>query len=221
MTRPRPKALFFGAIGTLAETSELQRRAYNAAFAQAGLDWTWSPDRYRDLLRDPGGTRRIAAEARRRGVVVDAEAIHRCKVTNFRNIVQAEGLTPRPGVLETLDRARGHGLCIGWVTTTGRDTVDLMLEGFGGAISAATFDFICDARNVGRPKPAPDIYLLALERAGVAPRDARAVEDTPESAAAAVAAGLPTIATPGWAAQDRSFPDAVHVVPALSPAVLG
>jgi HAD superfamily hydrolase (TIGR01509 family) len=221
MKRSSPKALFFGAIGTLAETSELQRRAHNAAFAQAGLDWTWNRDRYRDLLRDPGGTRRIAAEARRREVAVDAEAIHRRKVANFRDIVRTEGLTPRPGVLETLDRARGQGLCVGWVTTTGRDTVDLMLEGFGGAISAATFDFICDARDVGRPKPAPDIYLLALARAGVAAQGARAVEDTPESAAAAVAAGLPTFATPGWAAQDRRFPDEVPVVPALSPAVLG
>tara|TARA_B110000503_G_scaffold47893_1_gene77939 strand:+ start:1294 stop:1407 length:114 start_codon:yes stop_codon:yes gene_type:complete len=33
------KAVFFGSIGTLVETSDLQRRAFNQAFAEAGLDW--------------------------------------------------------------------------------------------------------------------------------------------------------------------------------------
>ncbi|MFT7179418.1 MAG: phosphoglycolate phosphatase-like HAD superfamily hydrolase, partial [Oceanospirillaceae bacterium] len=38
------KAILFGSIGTLVETSELQRRAFNQAFSEAGLDWNWSEE---------------------------------------------------------------------------------------------------------------------------------------------------------------------------------
>jgi beta-phosphoglucomutase-like phosphatase (HAD superfamily) len=44
------KAVIFGAIGTIAETSDLQRQAFNAAFKAAGLDWNWNAEVYRDLL---------------------------------------------------------------------------------------------------------------------------------------------------------------------------
>lgn len=221
MTIPQTqRALFVGAIGVLAETSELQRGAYNLAFTQSGLDWTWDPAFYRELLHDPGGVKRIAAQARRTGETVDAEAIHARKVANFRAAVLREGLTPRPGVIETLEAARDAGFCVGWVTTTGRQTVDLMLAGLGGAITEDTFDFILDREAVARPKPAPDAYTEALARAGVGADSALAVEDTPESAEAALGARIDTVGFPGWAAEGRVFPPGVRTVAALSPDIL-
>src|SRR5579875_2388832 len=65
-------AVLFGSIGTLADTSELQREAFNEAFREHGLDWNWSRDEYRELLRDSGGAKRIAAYAQERGDTVDA-----------------------------------------------------------------------------------------------------------------------------------------------------
>ena len=35
------KAILFGSIGTIVETSELQRKSFNQAFSEAGLDWNW------------------------------------------------------------------------------------------------------------------------------------------------------------------------------------
>ena len=55
------KAVIFGAIGTIAETSDLQRQAFNAAFKATGLDWNWNPEVYRDLLKINGGQNRIAS----------------------------------------------------------------------------------------------------------------------------------------------------------------
>ena len=55
------KAVIFGAIGTIAETSDLQRQAFNAAFKATGLDWNWNPEVYRDLLNINGGQNRIAS----------------------------------------------------------------------------------------------------------------------------------------------------------------
>ncbi len=37
----KPKAILLGSIGVVAETSDIQRRAYNTAFKEAGLDWVW------------------------------------------------------------------------------------------------------------------------------------------------------------------------------------
>ena len=39
---PAPDALAFDVDGTLAETEEAHRQAFNDAFADAGLDWRWT-----------------------------------------------------------------------------------------------------------------------------------------------------------------------------------
>ena len=53
------KAILFGSIGTLVETSEIQRQSYNLAFKEAGLDWYWNTATYCGLLTEPGGMKRI------------------------------------------------------------------------------------------------------------------------------------------------------------------
>jgi hypothetical protein len=52
-------AVLFGSISTLADTSELQRRAFNEAFVASGLDWNWSRDDYTAMLDSNGGAERI------------------------------------------------------------------------------------------------------------------------------------------------------------------
>jgi HAD superfamily hydrolase (TIGR01509 family) len=214
------RGLVFGAIGVLAETSELQRQAYNLAFRQTGLRWDWSPAVYRRLLHKPGGQARIADVAREQGDLVDADAVHARKVANFRAAVLREGLTPRPGVLEMLHAAKAGGLRTAWATTTGRPTVELMLEGLSGSIAETDFDFVGDRSHVEAPKPAPEIYQLTLAELGLEAGSVLAVEDTPESAEAALGAGLDVIGFPGWAATERDFPEGVTVVDALSPDLL-
>ena len=53
------KALLLGSIGVLAETSELQRRAYNTAFVAHGIDWHWNIATYCQHLATPGGQHRL------------------------------------------------------------------------------------------------------------------------------------------------------------------
>ena len=54
------KSILFGSIGVLAESSEIQRRAFNEAFKEFGLDWYWNVANYIKLLQKPGGLNRIA-----------------------------------------------------------------------------------------------------------------------------------------------------------------
>ena len=53
------KALVFDVDGTLADTEELHRQAFNSAFETAGLPWHWTHDDYINLLLVPGGKERI------------------------------------------------------------------------------------------------------------------------------------------------------------------
>ena len=77
-------AMFFGSISTIADTSELQRQAFNDAFAEHGLDWHWDRDAYQALLQSSGGSDRVAEYARSKGDSVDAEAVHRTKSELFQ-----------------------------------------------------------------------------------------------------------------------------------------
>ena len=53
------QAIFFGSIGTLVETSEIQRKAFNTAFNEFGLNWYWNIGNYINMIQKPGGILRI------------------------------------------------------------------------------------------------------------------------------------------------------------------
>ncbi|UWQ19184.1 HAD family phosphatase [Jannaschia sp. M317] len=216
-----PSAILFGAIGTLAETSELQRRAFNMAFAMHDLDWIWEPAIYYRMLRSPGGRDRVASYAEAAGDRVDAKRIHAAKEDFFRLLVRKEGITLRDGVRETIRHCHAHAIPMGFCTTTSERQVDLILQGLAPALSRDSFDWIGNRSRVERVKPAPDIYRAALRDLGVQAGGAIAIEDTPESARAALSAGLHVLAVPGRAAKGRAFPEGVQVLDRLSVQALG
>jgi putative hydrolase of the HAD superfamily len=78
-----------------------------------------------------------------------------------------------PRAAEALARVRAAGLAAG-VISNSNGTVESILEGLG---LAGALDFVLDSARVGVEKPDPRIFRLALERAGVAPREAVYVGD--------------------------------------------
>ena len=72
-----------------------------------------------------------------------------------------------------------------------------------------TFDAIVTSDDVAHAKPAPDLYLLACKRLGVAPADALALEDSASGVASAKAAGMTCIAVPQFAGTDVLAADRV------------
>ena len=99
-------AILFGSISTLADTSELQRQAFNDAFQAYGLDWEWSRDDYASMLGSNGGAQRIEDYAASRGADVDAAAVHAKKSEIFQNLLGSSSISPRPGVVETVEEAK-------------------------------------------------------------------------------------------------------------------
>ncbi len=201
------KAILFGAIGAVVETSEIQRQAFNRAFADAGLAWDWDAATYRRLLQKPGGAQRIRAYADAHKQTVDAEALHAAKSHHFQRALD-EGVRLRLGVYEIITAARAHGVKLGFVTTTSTENVNAILLATNGLLDRSDFDFVGHTGMVVNGKPDPEIYKLALDKLGVAAYEAVAIEDTPASAEASVAAGIETIGFQGAYAADN-FPKEV------------
>jgi HAD superfamily hydrolase (TIGR01509 family) len=209
-------ALLFGSISSVADTSELQRAAFNAAFAEHGLDWHWDRDDYRARLGKAGGETRIADEAAVRGEDVDAAAVHATKSRIFREKLRSDAPGPRPGVLDLLHAARSHGWRTGFVTTTSRENVTALLDALGSSLRPDDFDVVVTSDEVGSPKPDPAAYAHALSTLGEDAGSAVAVEDNPDGVRAAAAAGVPCIAFPNENTAADEFPGAARRVDRLT-----
>jgi HAD superfamily hydrolase (TIGR01509 family) len=190
-------AILFGSIGTIADTSELQRKAYNQAFEACGLDWCWDREEYLTMLEKSGGKKRIAEYASSTGHTVDAEAIHRSKSEFFQKSLAESKIHPRVGVVETIQDAKSKGLKIALVTTTSQENVSLLIKALRPNVQVTDFDVIVDASSVEHPKPDKAAYTFALERLGEKPDDCIAIEDNLGGVESAIAAGLDCVAFPG------------------------
>ena len=120
------KALLFGSIGTLIETSNIQREAFNQAFKEIGLDWHWDQETYKQLLKKSGGTKRIEDFAEKNNTNVDAKKIRERKTFIYNEKLRSRITLPREGVLDVLEYARRNNIKIGLVTSTTIENICLL-----------------------------------------------------------------------------------------------
>jgi HAD superfamily hydrolase (TIGR01509 family) len=194
------RALIFDVDGTLAETEDLHRQAFNCAFAELGLPWRWDEALYADLLTVMGGKERLAHYIDTRHAA-EAEALHALapeiharKTRAYGELVAESGLPLRPGIARLIAEARAAGLRLAVATTTSRPNVDRLLAA-NFPPDAAPFDVIAAGDEANRKKPAPDVFLLALAGLDIPASEAVAVEDSAAGISSARAAGLPVLAT--------------------------
>jgi HAD superfamily hydrolase (TIGR01509 family) len=223
MRRPI-EALIFDVDGTLADTEEAHRQAFNDAFGAHGLAFRWSRELYRELLQVTGGKERLAAFLDRSELAASERArllgliprLHATKTSFYAERLERGRVPLRSGVRRLMGQAQAAGLKLAIASTTSRDNVSVLLEGALGDEALAHFSVIATGDAVPRKKPAPDIYLLALSRLGVSARRAIAFEDSAIGVAAAKAAGLLTVATPSEWTQGQDFAAADLVLPCLA-----
>ena len=211
------KAILFGSIGTLVETSELQRTAFNQAFSEAGLDWTWNPDEYKIMLKKSGGRNRINQYATYREIEVNAHELHLKKTKIFDNMMKEEGISLRPGVANLIGYAIDNNVHLAFVTSTSDANVDAIFMALNGQLSRNDFNFIGNDKMVSKPKPDSEIYLKALSNLKLNAKDCLAIEDTEVSMRSAINANIKCIAFPGAMALDNDFSAALHISDDLSP----
>lgn len=213
------KALIFDVDGTLAETEEAHRAAFNETFAAHGIAWHWSRDDYRLLLKTTGGKERMARHRAEVGFgPSDAEiaALHVEKTARYGEIIASGQVPLRPGVRALIEAARTAGLRLAVATTTNRPNVDALIAASFGAPAEAVFDVIAAGDEVKAKKPAPDVFTLALTRLGLPPEAALAFEDSRAGLASAQAAGLRVALTPSAYTEGDDFTTADWLLPDLA-----
>lgn len=211
------KALIFDVDGTLAETEELHREAFNEAFAAAGYDWHWDEDLYRRLLKVTGGKERIRHFLGTAEIDIGPDAadtiaaLHAVKNERYARKVAA-GIALRPGILRLMREAADEGLQLAIATTTSRSNLDALLASALGADEELRFAAIVTGEDVERKKPDPEAYLVVLQRLGLAAEECVAFEDSRNGVLAAQGAGLPVVVTPGIYTAHESFDGAECIV---------
>lgn len=193
------KALIFDVDGTLAETEDLHRQAFNRAFEELHLGWHWTPDHYAELLTVMGGKERLShyileTHPGDEKLAARMPEIHDLKTRIYGELVEQGHLGLRPGIARLIAEARSAGVKLAVATTTSRPNIDRLLEQ-NFPPGDEPFDVIAFGDEAAHKKPAPDIFELAVARLGIAPSEGIAFEDSAAGIRSALDAGLAVLAT--------------------------
>jgi HAD superfamily hydrolase (TIGR01509 family) len=217
------RALIFDVDGTLADTEEFHRRAFNAVFAAAGLAWWWNRSTYRELLRVAGGRQRMRAYAEREDPSLAKRpefeellvAMHAAKTKRYDASLREQPLPLRPGIVRLFDEADAGGVRLAIATTTTAANLDALLEPAFGLAWRNRFAAVVSGSEIQRLKPAPDVYVETLRRLNLDASECLAFEDSANGIRSAAAAGLAIVATPTWYSLAESLPPTFVSLPHL------
>lgn len=216
------EALIFDVDGTLAETEEVHRLAFNVAFEEAGLGWVWDRSLYARLLAVPGGMPRLvhyldglepALAPDARSTWLDRlEGIHERKVALYAQMVDRRAVRLRPGVERLFEEAWSRGIRIVLATCSSIGNAEALIIANLEIAGLERLTAMVGGEGTVRRKPAPDVYLSALAAAGVPARNAIVFEDSANGLRAATAAGIRTIVTPSTYTRGGDFSGAFAVL---------
>lgn len=207
------EALIFDLDGTMADTEEMHRQAFNGAFIKLELWWDWGPLRYSELLEVSSGVERLhayvdglrAARHEKAALHAIVPSIHAVKSEIYLELLRAWRAPLRPGVKRLVGEAHDQGLRVAVVTTSATVNARAVLDHH----FRSEIDLLVCADEVPRRKPAPDLYQRAASLLRKAPSACVAFEDSANGVRAARSAGMTTVVTPSrWTmAQDFTGAD--------------
>lgn len=212
------EALIFDVDGTLADSEEAHRAAFNAAFADAAIDWYWDRGLYAQLLLITGGKERIRHYLRHLhpapapGSDDWIRCLHAHKTALYAAAVRNGRVLLRTGVRRLIEECRRAGMRLAIATTTSAGNVVELLAGTLGGDSPGWFDCIVAGDAVHAKKPAPDVYQEALRRLRLPAHACLAIEDSAPGLQSALAAGLATLITTSTYTAQHDFTGALAVL---------
>jgi beta-phosphoglucomutase family hydrolase len=181
------RAYLFDCDGTIADSMPLHYIAWKTALGEWGCDFD------EKLFYSWGGkpTRQIVSDLNQmNGLKMPVEAVAQRKEKLYYELLP--GLKAIPEVLEIIEEQ--HGRIPFAVVSGGRlDSVTRSLTSIG---LLDRFDTIVGSDDYTNGKPAPDAFLMAAERLGVAPGNCLVFEDTDIGIEAATAAGMASVKVP-------------------------
>jgi beta-phosphoglucomutase-like phosphatase (HAD superfamily) len=222
------KALIFDCDGVLADT-ELHGHlvAFNQMWQKAGVPWRWSEQQYAEKLKIGGGKERMRSlltePAFQAAYPVPADESsqkellahwHSQKTAIYQEVVASGKVPGRIGVKRLAGEASAAGWLLAVASTSAKPSVEAVLRFTVGERLASQFKIFA-GDIVPRKKPAPDIYLFAVQELGVASDRCIAIEDSRNGLLAATTAGIRTVVTTSYFTTAENFDEAVLVLDSL------
>jgi mannitol-1-/sugar-/sorbitol-6-/2-deoxyglucose-6-phosphatase len=208
------EAVILDMDGLLIDTEPVWRAAQSAVFAGFGVALSEA-----DLLDSTGQPieeliplwRRRAPDGDGISPLTDAEVADRI-IDRVIAHVKAEG-EPMPGVTAAIALFERCGLRLAIASSSPLRLIDAVCDRLG----LARIEVRCSAMDEARGKPAPDVYLAAARRLGVAAAGCLALEDSPNGIASARSAGMRCVAVPDpLLADDPRYREADLVLESLT-----
>jgi HAD superfamily hydrolase (TIGR01509 family) len=188
--------------GVLVDSEPMHLAAYQEILSRYGIDYREEHNREFLGRKDIFILETMKA---RFGLSEDAEALLLEKEAILARLLA--GSSPRAGLNELIAKASARRLPMAVASSATLPTIELVVDALGVREHFLT---LTSGDEVKEGKPAPDVFLLAAERLGVAPPHCLVIEDTANGIRAAKAAGMRCIAIPCDATrhQDHSHADA-------------
>jgi HAD superfamily hydrolase (TIGR01509 family) len=206
---PEIEALIFDFDGLLIDSETPLFEIWQAIYREHGCELTL--DRWQHALGTFGGFDPYADLLARTGSCPDRASM--APIIRSQHVERCTALPLLPGVAEVIDEAHAAGLKTAVASSSAIDWVGPFLDQHG---LTARLDAICTRDDVTRVKPAPDLFLLAAERMGVAPARCVVFEDSPNGVRAARAAGMWAVAVPNLLTRTLDLPDPHLVLDSLA-----
>ncbi len=218
------KAIIFDVDGTLADTEDAHRIAFNKAFAENYLDWNWDVALYDKLLKVTGGKERIKyfvsdfliGYTKPENFDDFVKYLHKVKTAHYTAMLAGGHIPLRTGIKQLMDDARTAGIKLAIATTTSPENVAGLLEVGLGKDWASYFAANGCGDIVPHKKPAPDIYHWVLEQLQLGASDCIALEDSENGLRSSLSAGIKTYITTNRYTLGQDFTGAAGVFEDLS-----
>jgi HAD superfamily hydrolase (TIGR01509 family) len=216
------KAFFFDQDGVIIDTEKDGHRvAFNRTFKKHGFHFEWSVDEYHELLQISGGKERMAHYLHTKGFgreikpeeeVEIIQQLHHDKTDEIISMLERNELPLRPGIHRIMKEINLRGLVLAVCTTSNQRAAQAVADGM---LPDIRFDFILAGDMVNKKKPDPEIYLTAMNKAGLTPEECVVVEDSENGVTAGKAAGMHVIATTNFYTEKEDLSRADIVVSCL------
>jgi HAD superfamily hydrolase (TIGR01509 family) len=206
---PRLSAVVFDLDGLIVNSEDVYEQADVEVLRRRGK--TYNDDLRSQMMGRP------TAESLRKMIEWHAleESVERLDAERslLRDTLLEASLAPMPGLLELLSSLEAARIPKAIATSGHRAYATDVL----GRLELHTrFEFVLTAEDVVHGKPAPDVYRLAADRLGLAPRQTMVLEDSENGCRAGVAAGAFTVAVPNRHTRSHDFTGVAFVAETLA-----
>jgi len=207
------QAIIFDVDGTVAETADLHRAAFNRAFDEHGLSWHWDREIYSQLAPvefSLAKLRLFAAATRQSGYQhgpshTDIVKISTRKAQIFCQMAREGKARLRPGVARLMQESLHEGLLLGAVSTSSRAETHALLSATLGFQGIGWITSLKTAEDTPIDASKRPLFQSVLDDFAIQPHRAVAIDDSVKGANSAVRAGIAVLVTPSMYTASHRF----------------